>query len=117
MNVLVQSKSEVIVADTLTRLGISYEYEKKLLRKDGDPNDYRLPDFTVSFEGDVFYMALPGATGDCPAGAVPVYRLYHNGQGGAPNHRFTTSDATRTQMLAAGYVAEGAGVGVGLCVA
>lgn len=27
-NVLVRSKSEVIVADTLTRLGISYEYEK-----------------------------------------------------------------------------------------
>lgn len=55
MNVLVQSKSEVIVADTLTRLGISYEYEKKLYSKGGDLNDYRLPDFTVSFEGTVFY--------------------------------------------------------------
>jgi exodeoxyribonuclease V alpha subunit len=29
--VLVRSKSEVIVADTLTRLGISYKYEDKLL--------------------------------------------------------------------------------------
>jgi hypothetical protein len=28
--VMVRSKSEVIVADTLTRLGISYEYEEKL---------------------------------------------------------------------------------------
>ena len=27
---MVRSKSEVIVADTLTRLGISFEYEKKL---------------------------------------------------------------------------------------
>ena len=67
------------------------------------------------FEGDVFYMDLPGPTGECPARSIPVYRLYNNGQGGAPNHRFTTSDATRTQMLAAGYVAEGAGVGVGFC--
>ena len=31
--------------------------------------------------------------------AIPVYRLYNNGQGGAPNHRYTTSLATRTQML------------------
>ena len=54
-DVLVQSKSEVIVADTLTRLGISYEYEKKLLNKEGNPNDYRLPDFTVSYDGDIFY--------------------------------------------------------------
>ena len=55
-DVLVQSKSEVIVADTLTRLGISYEYEKKLLNKEGNPNDYRLPDFTVSYDGDIFFI-------------------------------------------------------------
>lgn len=53
-NVLVRSKSEVIVADTLTRLGISYEYEKRLDAK-GKPGDFRLPDFTVAFEGDIFY--------------------------------------------------------------
>ena len=52
--VLVRSKSEVIVADTLTRLGISYEYEKKLPSKT-DPNDFRLPDFTVSYEGDTYF--------------------------------------------------------------
>lgn len=67
------------------------------------------------FEGDVFYAALPDATGACPAGTVPVYRLYNNGQGGAPNHRFTVRDAIRTQMLGAGYIAEGAGIGVGMC--
>ena len=30
-------------------------------------------------------------------------------------NRCTTSSATRSPMLAAGYVAEGAGVGVGFC--
>lgn len=68
-----------------------------------------------SYEGDVFHVPLPDAAGNCAAGTVPVYRLYNNGRGGAPNHRFTTSDATRQQMLAQGFVAEGAGVGVGFC--
>ncbi|MDY0386092.1 MAG: AAA family ATPase [Methanolobus sp.] len=67
-NILVRSKSEVIVADTLTRLGISYEYEKKLLNKEDNPNDYRLPDFTVSFEGDTFYWEHLGML------SVPSYR-------------------------------------------
>ncbi len=66
-------------------------------------------------EGDVFYTPLPSADGSCPTGHVPIYRLYNNGQGGAPNHRFTTSSAIRLQMLAKGYVAEGAGIGVGMC--
>jgi ATP-dependent exoDNAse (exonuclease V) alpha subunit len=67
-NKLVRSKSEVIVADTLTRLGISYEYEKKLLNKDSNPKDYRLPDFTVSYEGDIFYWEHLGML------SVPSYR-------------------------------------------
>ena len=67
------------------------------------------------FEGDVFYTALPNAAGTCPAGTLPVYRLYNQGQGGAPNHRFTTDQAVRAQMIAAGYLAEGAGIGVGMC--
>jgi exodeoxyribonuclease V alpha subunit len=65
--VLVRSKSEVIVADTLTRLGISYEYEKKLASPD-NPTDFRLPDFTVSYEGDTFYWEHLGML------AVPSYR-------------------------------------------
>jgi hypothetical protein len=52
--VMVRSKSEVIVADTLTSLGISYDYEVKLPAK-ANPKDFRLPDFTVSYEGDTFY--------------------------------------------------------------
>lgn len=65
--VLVRSKSEVIVADTLTRLGISYEYEKKLPSKT-DPNDFRLPDFTVSYEGDTYFWEHLGML------YIPSYR-------------------------------------------
>ena len=61
------SKSEVIVADILASLGISYEYEQKLPSKD-DPNDFRLPDFTVSYEGDTFYWEHLGML------SVPSYR-------------------------------------------
>jgi hypothetical protein len=52
--VLVRSKSEVIVADTLTRLGIDYRYEETLMSRT-DPRDFRLPDFTVSYEGETWY--------------------------------------------------------------
>jgi mono/diheme cytochrome c family protein len=71
------------------------------------------------FEGQVFSVLMPAADGSCPAGTLPVYRLYNNGQGGAPNHRFTTDLATRNAMLALpgaqAWVAEGAGIGVGMC--
>lgn len=67
------------------------------------------------YEGDVFHVALPDASGTCPVDAMPVHRLYNNGQGGAPNHRFTTSEATRREMLAQGYIAEGSGIGIGFC--
>lgn len=45
---LVRSKSEVIVGDTLTRLGIEYEYETVLRMEDGTQ---RLPDFTIRRHG------------------------------------------------------------------
>ena len=67
------------------------------------------------FEGDVFYSPLPAFDGACPAGTSPVYRLYNNGQGGAPGHRFTTSLAERSGMLANNYISEGTGIGVGMC--
>ncbi len=67
------------------------------------------------YEGDVFYTPLPSVNGECPAGTVPIYRLYNNGQGGAPNHRFTTSLFYRDAMIAQGYVPEGSGIGVGMC--
>jgi ATP-dependent exoDNAse (exonuclease V) alpha subunit len=64
---MVRSKSEVIVADILTSLGISYEYEKKLPSR-ADPRDFRLPDFTASYEGDTFYWEHLGML------SVPSYR-------------------------------------------
>jgi hypothetical protein len=64
----------------------------------------------------VFAVLAPGPAGDCPSGSNPVYRLYNNGQGGAPNHRYTTSLATRTTMLGKGWIPEGYGaLGVIMC--
>jgi exodeoxyribonuclease V alpha subunit len=51
-NVLVRSKSELVIANILTDLGITYEYEKPL---EFAPNDFRLPDFTISYKGRKFY--------------------------------------------------------------
>jgi hypothetical protein len=68
------------------------------------------------YEATVFGVLAPGPTGNCPAGSDPVYRLYNNGQGAAPNHRYTTSLATRTQMLGRGWIPEGYGeLGVIMC--
>jgi hypothetical protein len=67
------------------------------------------------YEGDVFFMPSPNPKdGACPSGTTPVYRLYNNGMGGAPNHRFTTNPETQAEMLRDGYVPEGPN-GVGMC--
>jgi hypothetical protein len=60
-----------------------------------------------TFEGEVFNIPSAAADGTCAAGTVPVYRLYNNGQGGAPNHRYVTMPLVRDQMLASGWVLEG----------
>ena len=65
--VAVRSKSEVIVADILDFLGVSYEYEKPL-RARADPADFRLPDFTVSYDGEVYYWEHLGML------TLPSYR-------------------------------------------
>ena len=68
------------------------------------------------FEGIVFATPMPDAAGNCATGTLPVYRLYNNGQGAAPNHRYTTSLATRGQMLTRGWIPEGYGaLGVIMC--
>jgi len=56
-----------------------------------------------------YYIILADAGGNCPAGTMPLYRMYNNGQGGAPNHRFTIDRATRDMMVAQGWVGEGSG--------
>jgi hypothetical protein len=72
------------------------------------------PDWLL--EGEVFSIPVPDLAGSCPAGTVPVYRLYNDGQGGAPNHRYTTDFAVRAQMIAHGWVPEGYGdLGVIMC--
>jgi hypothetical protein len=58
---------------------------------------------------DAFDIAVPAPDGSCAEGLTPVYRLYNNGQGGAPNHRYTTDLAVRAQMIAQGWVPEGLG--------
>ena len=68
------------------------------------------------YEEDAFAVTLPDASGACAERAVPLYRLYNEGRGGAPNHRYTTSLAIRAQMLAQGWTAEGTGIGVIGCV-
>ena len=69
------------------------------------------------FEGEVFAVGLPDAAGNCANGTLPLYRLYNDGQGGAPNHRYTTNAATRADMLAQGWISEGTGaLGVIACV-
>ena len=69
------------------------------------------------FENEAFWVQLPNAlTGICPKGTKAVYRVYNNGQSGAPNHRFTTDPAVRADMIAHGWIPEGAGPeGVAFC--
>jgi hypothetical protein len=55
-----------------------------------------------------FYTLLPDtASGACPAGTVPVYRLFDNRADA--NHRYTTDPAVKAAMVARGYIAEGYG--------
>jgi YVTN family beta-propeller protein len=58
---------------------------------------------------NVYYIILADANGNCPDGTSPLYRMYNNGMGGAPNHRFTVDRATRDMMVAQGWVGEGQG--------
>ena len=62
------------------------------------------------YEGLVFALQLPDGNGKCSVTTAPLYRLYNQGQGGAPNHRYTVSDALRTGQEAQGWVTEGNGV-------
>jgi len=69
------------------------------------------------FEGVSFFLQLPDANGKCAPGTSELYRLYNNGMGAAPNHRYTASAATLDQTRAAGWSTEGNGVtGVFACV-
>ncbi len=76
----------------------------------------QFPDWGLE-DDKLFNTMLPDAiSGACPAGTIPVYRMYNQGMGNAPNHRFVTSLAERQKMIGQGFAAEGAGIGVGMCV-
>lgn len=64
------------------------------------------------FEGKVFAFLPVNAGGNCTGVGTPIYRLYNNGQGGAPNHRYITNLATRNQMITQGWIPEGPGIGI-----
>ncbi|MHB8725458.1 MAG: choice-of-anchor D domain-containing protein [Casimicrobiaceae bacterium] len=57
---------------------------------------------------NVFYIGLPDTTtGACPAGTIPVFRLWNHRADS--NHRYTTDASVRAQMISQGYIAEGYG--------
>jgi serine protease len=59
------------------------------------------------YEKIAFHVRAP-VSGTCAAGTTPVYRMYNNGQTGAPNHRFTTDPSLYQQFTTAqGWSAEG----------
>jgi hypothetical protein len=61
------------------------------------------------YEAIAFYLQPLTASFDCPAGTVILYRLFNNGMGGAPNHRFITDVTEVARMTAAGWSLEGDG--------
>jgi len=68
------------------------------------------------FEGAAFRVEVPGSDGSCAVGTLHLYRLYNDGDGGAPNHRYTSSLDQRARMLELGWIAEGYGpLGVTMC--
>ena len=67
--------------------------------------------FMIKETDDAFFIALPVTTGPnagaCPAGTVPVYRVFNNRTDG--NHRYTTDATVRDTMVARGGIKEGYG--------
>ena len=61
------------------------------------------PDFTLE-SGQFMAMFMPAA-GACPAGTVPVYRVFSNRSDA--NHRYMTEAALRDAMVSGGWIAEG----------
>ena len=65
-----------------------------------------MPDWT--YEGVAFHVRLPDADGKCAVGTAEINRLFNNGQGGAPNHAYTSDPAKRDLLVKFGWVSEGA---------
>ena len=54
-----------------------------------------------------FFVRTPDAFGRCPATTQAIERLYNNGQGGAPSHRYVSNAALIQQMRDRGWIPEG----------
>ncbi len=63
------------------------------------------PDWTLETEA-AFFAYDPY---HCGSAEKVVYRVYNNGMGGAPNHRFAADEGQLARMLAAGWAVEGRG--------
>jgi hypothetical protein len=61
-----------------------------------------------SYQG-IAFAVLPTRAGQCEPGAKPVYRAYNNGYlTGNANHRWTDDASVYQQMLAQGWIGDGA---------
>jgi hypothetical protein len=59
------------------------------------------------YEGDVFTLGLPDASGNCAAAERPLYRAFNPGQGAAPNDRYYAEATLHPEMDFRGWIAEG----------
>ncbi|MCE7876625.1 MAG: hypothetical protein DYH14_04685 [Betaproteobacteria bacterium PRO3] len=72
------------------------------------------PQFVLESPAAMQLASPDRATGACPSGTLPVYRIWNRRPD--TNHRYTLSPDTRDRMVAAGGVAEGYGPGaVAMC--
>ena len=82
----------------------------------GVPDNAEMTALTLRVSKRRDWWQQANLAGTCLTGTVPVYRMYNNGQTGAPVHRYTTDSTLRARMLAQGWISEGAGdVGVFIC--
>jgi serine protease len=70
-----------------------------------DQTGQKNPSFVLE-DPAFMHMILPSG-GTCPAGTIPIYRVFSNRADA--NHRYMTDRAVRDQMVAQGWVAEGDG--------
>lgn len=63
-------------------------------------------DWGWNYESNAFHAVKP-IGGTCPTGTSPVFRVYNNGMGGAPNHRYMTSQTDVDTMIAQKWASEG----------
>lgn len=75
------------------------------------------PDWTLETP-ELFDALYINPDGTCPQPRfdLVVYRLFNNGMGGAPNHRYATKYSVVQTMVAKGWVSEGDGGGGVMCI-